>query len=106
MQRILTPQGNGWIMIIPKTVIKLLGIVPATSNVQLRITNKILYVQEISPENPDFEKFLVKKLSRKNTSWGLYMPNSILELLDINPETDKLELDIQDNILIVKKAVV
>lgn len=31
------------------------------------------------------------------------MPNSILELLDINPETDQVELEIEDTTLIIKK---
>lgn len=106
MIRILSPQGNGWIMIIPKTILKLLGVNPVTSKVQFKIKNKVLYIQEIFPDNPDYEKYLVRQLSKKNSSWGLYMPNSILELLDINPETDKLNLEIQDNVLIVKKEIV
>ncbi len=100
----LTERGNGWLLIIPKTIIKLLGLTPETSKVQFKIKNKILYIQEIFPENPDFEKYLVRSLSKKNSSYGLYMPNSILELLEINPESDKLNLAIEENILIVKKS--
>ena len=99
----LTARGNGWFLNIPKPVIKLLGLTPETSYVQFKIINKILYVQEIFPDNPDFEKFLVRKLSKKNNSWGLYMPNSILELLDIKPETDSLYVSVDNNILTVKK---
>ena len=68
MIRVLTSQGNGWIVIIPKALIKLLGLNPETSKVQLKIIDKVLYIQEISPDNPDFEKYLVRPLSRKNTS--------------------------------------
>ena len=32
------------------------------------------------------------------------MSNLILDLIDVNPETDKLNLQIEDTILIVKKA--
>lgn len=91
-------------MILPKTLIKLLGLNPESSKVQFKIKNKVLYVQEISPDNPDFEKYLVRTLSRKGSSWGLYMPNSILDLIDVEPENDKLELDIEDNVLIIRKA--
>ena len=101
----LTVRGNGWFLNLPKPIIKLMGLTPEISNVQLKINNKILYVKEIFPENPDFEKYLVKKLSRKNSSWGLYMPNSVLELLEINPDTDALDINIQDDVLIIKKAV-
>lgn len=104
MIKTLTERGNGWLLIIPKAIIKLLGLNPEKSKVQFRIKNKVLYIQEIFPENPDYEKFLVRSLSKKNSSYGLYMPNSILELLEISPDTDKLNLTIEDNLLIIKKA--
>ncbi len=104
MERTLTARGNGWLVILPKTLIKLLGLQPETSKVQFKIKNKILYVQEIFSDNPDYEKFLIRTLSKKGASYGFYMPNSILELIDVNPETDKLNLEIEDNILIIKKA--
>ncbi len=104
MIRKLMARGNGWVMIIPKTMLKLMGLKPETSKVQLKIVNKILYVQEIFPDNPDYDKYLVKPLSKKNTSYGIYMSNLILDLIDVNPETDKLNLEIEDNVLIVKKA--
>ena len=103
MAKRLTIRGNGWLLSIPKTIIKLLGVDPETSKVQFKIKNKILYVQEIFPDNPDYEKFLVRSFSKHNSGWGFYMPNSILELLDINPETDQVELEIEDTTLIIKK---
>ena len=99
----LTARGNGWFLNIPKPIIKLLGLTPETLNVQFKIINKVLYVQEIFPDNPDFEKYLVRKLSKKNNSWGLYMPNSILELLEIKPDTDSASVSIDNNVLTVKK---
>lgn len=104
MIKTLTERGNGWLLIIPKAIIKLLGLNPEESKVQFKIKNKILYIKEIFPDNPDYQKYLVKPLSKKNSSYGLYMPNSILELLDIMPETDKLNLTVEDNVLIIKKA--
>lgn len=104
MIKTLTARGNGWLLNIPKNVIKLLGLLPDSSKVQLKIKNKVLYVQEIFPDNPDYNKYLVKSLSKKNTSYGIYMANSILDLLDINPETDKIHIEVNDNILIIKKA--
>lgn len=99
----LTIRGNGWLLSIPKTIIKLLGVNPESSKVQFKIKNKILYVQEISSSNPDYEKYLVRSFSKQNTGWGFYMPNSILELLDINPEVDQVELEVEDTTLIIKK---
>ena len=104
MIKTLTERGNGWLLIIPKAIIKLLGLNPEKSKVQFKIKNKILYIQEIFPENPDYEKYLVRPLIKKNSIYDLYMPNSILELLEINPDTDKLNLSVEDNLLIIKKA--
>ncbi len=104
MIKTLTERGNGWLLIIPKAIIKLLGLNPEKSRVQFKIKNKNLYIQEISPENPDCEKYLVRSLSKKNSSYGLYMPNSILELLEVKPDTDKLNLSVEENVLIIKKA--
>ena len=101
----LTARGNGWFLNLPKPIIKLMGLEPETSNVQFKIINKILYVKEIFSDNPDFGKYLVRKLSRKNSSWGLYMPNSILELIEINPENDMLNISVEDNVLIIKKEI-
>lgn len=67
MAKRLTIRGNGWLLSIPKTIIKLLGVDPETSKVQFKIKNKILYVQEIFPDNPDYEKFLVRSFSKHNS---------------------------------------
>ena len=101
----LTTRGNGWFLNIPKPIIKQMGLNPEISNVQFKIISKILYVKEIFSDNPDFEKYLVRKLSKKNNSWGLYMPNSILELLEITPEIDLVDISVEDNILVVKKEL-
>lgn len=44
MIKTLTERGNGWLLNIPKTMLKLMGLKPETSKVQLKIVNKILYV--------------------------------------------------------------
>ena len=100
----LTSRGNGWHLTLQKNIIKLLGLVPESSKVVFTIKNKVLYIKEILPDNPDFEKGLIRPLSKKGDSWGLYMPNSILELLNINPEVDKVDIEIEGNILLIKRA--
>lgn len=104
MQRSLVSRGNGWAIPTDKNIIKLLSLDPMTSEVQFKIKNKILYIQEITPDNPEYKKSLVRKFSKKNSSWSFYLPNSIIDLLEINPETDKIDIEVDENILIVKKA--
>ncbi len=45
-----------------------------------------------------------KKLIKSGNAWVLLMQKAILELLDINPEDDEVELEIENKILKVKKA--
>ena len=45
-----------------------------------------------------------KKLIASGSGWALFMPKTILELLDINPETDHVEIEVENKILKVKKA--
>ena len=45
-----------------------------------------------------------KKLYRSGNAWALLIQKAILGLLDIDPETDKVELEIDGKVLKVKKA--
>lgn len=45
-----------------------------------------------------------KKLIKSGNAWVLLMQKAILELLDINPEEDEVELEIENKILKVKKS--
>lgn len=45
-----------------------------------------------------------KKLFKSGNAWVLLLQKAILELLDINPETDEVELEVENKVLKVKKA--
>lgn len=45
-----------------------------------------------------------KKIVRIGNSWGIVLPQSILALLKINPVTDKVEFEIEKDILKITKA--
>jgi len=45
-----------------------------------------------------------KKLIKSGNAWVLLMQKAILELLDINPELDEVELEIENKTLKVRKA--
>ena len=46
-----------------------------------------------------------KKLFQSGNAWVLLIQKPILELLDINPEKDEVELEIENKVLKVKKFV-
>jgi len=45
-----------------------------------------------------------KKLFKSGNAWVLLLQKPVLELLDINPENDEVELEIENKILKVKKV--
>ena len=45
-----------------------------------------------------------RKLSRSGNGWSVFLPKVIIELLKINPETDDIELKIENETLLIKKA--
>ena len=44
-----------------------------------------------------------KKLFKSGNAWVLLMQKAIIELLDLNPEEDEVELEIENKVLKVKK---
>lgn len=45
-----------------------------------------------------------KNLIRNGSGWAIFVPKPILELLDINPEEDQIELEVENKVLKVKRA--
>ena len=45
-----------------------------------------------------------KKLFKSGNAWVLLLQKAILELLDIDPEIDEVELEVENKVLKVKKA--
>ena len=45
-----------------------------------------------------------KKLFKSGNAWVLLMQRAFLQLLDIDPEDDEVEIDIKDKVMYVKKA--
>lgn len=45
-----------------------------------------------------------KKLSRSGSGWALFMPKTLLVLIDVNPESDYLEVKVENNTVKIIKA--
>ena len=46
----------------------------------------------------------LKKLSRSGSGWALFMPKTLLELIDVNPEFDMLKIQVENNTIKITKA--
>ena len=45
-----------------------------------------------------------RKLFRAGNGWSLFLPKVIIELLKIDPENDTIEMQIENDILKIKKV--
>jgi len=45
-----------------------------------------------------------RKLFRTGNGWSLFIPKVIIELLKIDPENDTIEMQIENDILKIKKS--
>ena len=48
---------------------------------------------------------MIRKLFRTGNGYSLFIPKVIIELLKIDPETDSIEMEIENNTLKIKKYI-
>lgn len=46
-----------------------------------------------------------KNLTKVGNSWALLFTKTIIELLDIDPENDKIEMEVENKVLKIKKSI-
>lgn len=105
MKKKLTSNGNGWDLYFRKPLLQLLGSNPPETKVLFTVKRKLLLIEAVDPQKEEaYKGLMVRNFSKSGGGWGLYIPNPILELLDINPETDLVEYEVDERILKIKKA--
>lgn len=45
-----------------------------------------------------------KKLSRSGSGWALFMPKALLELIEVEPETDLLKIEVENQVIKITKS--
>ncbi len=103
MQKRLKTSGSGWELYFSKPFLQLLGYNPKETMLLITSDNKTIYVEPIE----DIEKYknnMVKKLQRSSNSYGLYFTQPLIEILEINPETDLLDIEVSGNKLTIRKV--
>lgn len=105
MKRMLSSNGNSWHLYLNKPLAQLMGITSQEYTVLLHINNKVLYVNKIDKKDIDnYKDLLCKKLIKRSAGYGLNLPLPILEMLEINPETDMVDYEINGQVLSIRKA--
>ncbi len=104
MQRKLVSSGTGWKLYMPKDVLKLLGFNPHETSVLLRMDKNVLKISKIDPDEIN-QDLLIKKFNKSGNGYGLYISNSIIQFLELNPETDEVKYTIENDVLNITRAV-
>ncbi len=105
MKKKLTTSGSGWELYLAKPILKLMGIDPKVSQVLFKIEKKVLIIKEIKTnECENYENLMIRKFTKSGSGYALYISNTILELLNINPFEDYIEYELDDNILTIRKT--
>ncbi|MBR1617455.1 hypothetical protein IJ670_04820 [bacterium] len=99
--------GDTSYLYLSKPVLQLLIVNPNETNFIFEIKNKTLYISKISPKEAlKYEHALIKKPQKNGSGYCIYIPKPILELIDVNPETDKVDFLVESQTIILKKASV
>ncbi len=103
MQRKLVESGTGWALYLPKDIIRLLGYNTKDTVVQYKIERNLLKISKVNTSEAD-NNFLLKKINKSGNGYSLYLSSSIVQLLELSPETDEVKYIIDDEVLYIKKA--
>ena len=103
MQRKLVPSGNGWALYMPKDLLKLLGYSPENTTLLLQMNDNVLKISEVDIRKTD-KNVLLKSLNKNGNGYGIYLSNSVIQLLEIKPEADEIKYTVKGNILLIEKA--
>lgn len=105
MRKKLKVSGNGWVLYFTKPLLKLLGYNPAETKILITAKGNTLLLKAIEDKDTDeYKNNMVRKFQKNGCSYGLYFPGTLIEVLDIEPETDFLDIEINENIMLIKKA--
>ncbi len=101
----LATSGNTWHIYLPKPMLQLLRFDPEKTKVLFTVKNKILYITKITEEEVlKLDNPLVKNLVKKGCGHVIMLSQPVLELIDINPEIDFVDIEVEEQTLIIRKA--
>lgn len=104
MKTKLISQGNSWGFYLNKTWAQLMGITPDNYTVVLYIEKQTLFVAHCSNEKFSNHNIITKKLIKRGSGYTITLTLPILQLLELNPADESVEINLENNILTIEKA--
>lgn len=104
MKKALQANGNSWQLYINKPLADILGITSDNYVISLVVREKVIHIQLHNDAEEVSSGMLTKKLIRRGSGYGLNISKPLLEVLEIDPENDVINIDIYENKLVIKKG--
>ena len=101
----LSSTGNMFYFYLTITTLELMNLDPLKSKLFIKINDKIMYIKKADDNilNSD-ENLCIRKIRKTGSGFGIYFTKTLLDFIDVNPETDNVDINIQNETIILKKA--
>ncbi len=96
-----TIRNNSTFLYLTQAMLQLLHIDPENTCFIFTHKNKVLYISVVRDDKKN--STYVTKIRRTGSGWSIPMTKSLLEFIEVNPETDNINLDIENETIILKK---
>ena len=98
--------GDSTYLYLAKPILQLMVADPNETKFIFSVKNKTLYISKIeqTTDEKQLKNALVKKAQKNGSGFCIYIPKPVLEIIDIAPEIDMVDVTIEEQTIILKKA--
>ena len=105
MKKKLKPSGNGWVLYFQKSLLKLLGYKPDEIKILIVAKNSCLYFSPVCKDELDkYKNNMVRNFQKSGGGYGIYLPAALIDVLNVDPANDYIDVEIDEDRVMVKKA--
>ncbi len=105
MKKKLKPSGNGWVLYFQKSLLKLLGYEANEVKILIVAKNSCLYFSPVNYDELDkYKNNMVRNFQKNGCGYGIYLPATLIEILNIDPTNDYIDITVNENKVLIKKA--
>ena len=88
-----------------KSLLKLLGYKPDEIKILIVAKNSCLYFSPVCEDELDkYKNNMVRNFQKSGGGYGIYLPAALIDVLNVDPANDYIDVEIDEDRVIVKKA--
>lgn len=100
----LKASGNGWHLYMTKPIRKLLRYNPNEIKILIVSKENTLSCEPVRiVDEEKYKDYMLRNLHKSGSGYGIYLPLPLLEVMGVNPETDFVDMEINDDKFVLKK---